>query len=124
LTQITQNTLPSPALVQRHLHRMRYPARRDDLLDHARSECARVTHALELLPDREYSRPTDVNKAFRDLVREYLAGAHYPARRDDLVQHAQSAGADQALVDGLRQIPDQQYDSPDAVITEMNDRED
>ena len=121
MAQMTKNALPSPALVQRHLHRMDYPARRDDLLNHARNECARVIHALELLPDREYSRPVEVNKAFRDLVRQYVAGAGYPARRDDLVQHAQDAGADPAIVDGLRQIPDQQYDSADAVITEMSD---
>ena len=121
MAQMTQNALPSPALVQRHLHRMRYPAGRDDLLNHVRSECARVTHALELLPDQQYSRPTEVNKAFRQLVRQYVARADYPASRDDLVRQAEGAGADPAIVDGLRQLPEQQYDSPDAVITEMSD---
>lgn len=121
MAQMTQNALPSPALVQRHLHRMRYPAGRDDLLNHVRSECARVTHALELLPDRQYSRPTEVNKAFRELVRQYVSRADYPASRDDLVRQAEGAGADPAIVDGLRQLPEQQYNSPDAVITDMSD---
>ena len=118
---MTQESLPSPALVQRHLHRMHYPAGRDDLVNHARSECARVIHALEILPDRQYSRPTDVNKAFRDLVRQHLMGGHYPARRDDLVQYARDTGADPAIVNTLRQIPDRQYNSADEAIAEMSD---
>ena len=34
-----QGTLPSPALVQRHLHGMHYPAAKDDLVNYARSQC-------------------------------------------------------------------------------------
>jgi hypothetical protein len=116
---MTQNTLPSPALLQRHLHGVHYPASRDDLLSHARSECARVMHALEMLPDRPYTRPTDVSKAFRDLARDAVAGASYPASRDDLVGYAQDSGADPAVIDVLTVIPDDQYDTPDAVIIEI-----
>ena len=34
-----QSTRPSPALVQRHLHGLDYPASRDDLVNYARREC-------------------------------------------------------------------------------------
>lgn len=118
---MTQNSLPGPAQVQRHLHRVRYPAGRDDLISHAKSECARVVHALHMLPDREYARPADVNKALRDLVRVYIDGAHYPVRRDDVIEYALGTGADQALLEALRRIPNQRYPSVDAVITEMSD---
>jgi hypothetical protein len=119
LTEMTQNALPSPALLQRHLRRMRYPASRDDLLSHVRSECARVTHALEMLPDHPYTRPTDVSKALRELARAAVSGASYPANRDDLAQSARDSGADPAVIDVLTVIPDDQYDSPDAVVIEI-----
>jgi hypothetical protein len=118
---MTGSTLPSPALLQRHLHRVHYPAGRDELLNHARSECARVIHTLEMLPDREYARPTDVNKAFRDLVRVYIPDGNYPVPRDEIIGQAESAGADAAIADALRQIPDRQYESADAVLNELND---
>lgn len=38
-----------------------------------------------------------------------------------MVQHAHDAGADPALANGLRQIPDRQYGSAEAVIIEMSD---
>src|SRR6202000_3043502 len=69
-----QERLPSPALVQRHLHGMHYPASKEDLVNYARSqcsdgnhpdsECERVVEALNRLPDQHYQRPTDVSKAF------------------------------------------------------------
>ncbi len=123
MAQVMQNTMPSPALLQRHLRGMHYPASRDELLDHVRSECARVTHVLEMLPDREYSRPTDVNKALREMARQSVEGADYPAGRNDLVQYAQGQGADQSVVEALNQIPDTDYDSPDAVVIEIIDIE-
>jgi hypothetical protein len=119
LAQMTQNTMPSPALLQRHLRGMHYPAGRDDLINHARSECARVIHTLEMLPDRPYTRPTDVSKAMHDMARDAVSGASYPATRDDLVQNARDTGADPAVVDVLTVIPDDTYDSPDAVVIEI-----
>jgi hypothetical protein len=68
-----QSARPSPALVQRHLHGLDYPASRDDLVNYARreckggsypqGECERVLQVLSQLPDREYQRPVDVSKA-------------------------------------------------------------
>jgi Protein of unknown function (DUF2795) len=116
---LTEHSLPSPALLQRHLHGLAYPARRDDLLSHARSECEKVISTLALLPDREYSRPTDVNKAFGELARNIVAGADYPAGRDELVEYAQEEGAVAVVIEALSEIPDRAYETPDAVVVEL-----
>lgn len=124
-----QGMLPSPALVQRHLRGMHYPASKDDLVNHARgqcqggnypqSECDRVVQVLSDLPDGQYQRPTDVNRAFGERAREYLENASYPARRDDLVASARDQGADQVVLDTIIMIPSQEYRNPDAVIVEI-----
>ena len=124
-----QGTLPSPALVQRHLHGMHYPASKNDLVNHARSqcqggnypqsECDRVEQVLSELPDGQYQRPTDVSRAFGELARGYLENASYPARRDDLVAFARDQGADQVVLDAIIMIPSQEYRNPDAVIVEI-----
>ena len=128
---MTENrgTLPSPALVQRHLHGMDYPASKDDLVNYARSqcqggnypqsECDRVLQVLSELPDRQYQRPTDVSKAFGERARGYLENSSYPARRDDLVASARDQGADQVVLDTIIMIPSQEYRNPDAVIVEI-----
>lgn len=123
------STLPSPALVQRYLHGMDYPASRDALVNYARSqcqggnhpqsECDRVVQVLSQLPDQEYQRPTDVSKAFGQMARSYLQNASYPARRDDLVASARDQGADQVVLDTIIMIPDQDYSDADAVIIEI-----
>jgi hypothetical protein len=124
-----QGMLPSPALVQRHLHGMHYPASKDDLVNYARSqcqggnypqsECDQVVQVLSELPGRQYQRPTDVSKAFGELARGYLENASYPARRDDLVASARDQGADQVVLDTIIMIPSQEYRNPDAVIVEI-----
>ncbi|GAB3546100.1 hypothetical protein GCM10027404_05800 [Arthrobacter tumbae] len=48
--------------------------------------------------------PIDIQKA--------LGGVSYPARKDDLVNNAETSGADGAVLDALRGIPDQEYESP------------
>jgi hypothetical protein len=128
-TSTGTSTRPSPALVQKYLHGMKYPASRDDLVNYARSqceggnhpqnECERVVQVLSQLPDGEYRRPTDVNKAFGEMTRGYLQNASYPARRDDLVTSAQDQGADQIVLDTIILIPDQEYSDADAVIIEI-----
>lgn len=47
--------------------------------------------------------PIDVQKAL---------GVSYPAKKDDLVSNAESSGADDAVLEALRGIPDKEYDSP------------
>ena len=124
-----QERLPSPALVQRHLHGMHYPASKEDLVNYARrqcsdsnhpdSECERVVQALNRLPDQQYQRPTDVSKAFGELTRNYLQQASYPANRDGLVATARDQGADDVVLDTIIVIPDRDYDDADAVIVEI-----
>ncbi len=147
---MTQHSaLPSPALLQRHLHGVRYPATKAQLLAHARGECARIIGTLALLPEEQYSRPTDVSKAFGELAqeilkgasypasrddlvayardqdafgeiaRETLRGADYPASRDDLVQYAREQDADTVVIAALLEIPDEEYGNPDAVVVEL-----
>src|ERR1700753_297456 len=124
-----QERLPSPALVQRHLHGMHYPASKEDLVNYARSqcsdsnhpdsECERVVQALNRLPDQQYRRPVDVSKAFGELTRNYLQQASYPANRDDLVATARDQGADDVVIDTIIVIPDRDYEDADAVIVEI-----
>ena len=124
-----QTTRLSPALIQRHLHGVHYPASRDDLVSHARreceggsypqGECERVIQLLNQLPGGEYQRPVDVSKAFGEVARGYLQNASYPARRDDLVTSARKEGADQVVLDMIVIIPDEQYEDVDAVIVQV-----
>ena len=46
-------------------------------------------------------------------------GADYPASRDDLVQYAREQDADTVVIAALLEIPDEEYDSPDAVVVEL-----
>jgi hypothetical protein len=52
-------------------------------------------------------------------LQKHLSGVDYPASRDDLVQHAESQGADEEILDKLRQIPDREYDGPSGVSKEF-----
>jgi hypothetical protein len=72
-----------------------------------------------LLPDRTYSRPTEVNKAFGEIAREVIEDIQYPAGRTDLVQTAQDHQAEVVIIEALSEIPDRDYDSPDAVVLEL-----
>ena len=87
----------------------------------AQSECERVIGTLTRLPDQQYSRPTDVSKAFGEIAQrgETLRGADYPASRDDLVQYAREQDADTVVIAALLEIPDEEYDSPEAVVVEV-----
>ncbi len=48
-------------------------------------------------------------------MQKFLGGVDYPAERDELVAHAQSKGADDAVVAQLKSMPDRSYDGPNAV---------
>jgi hypothetical protein len=115
--------LISPALLQRHLHKADFPATRDELLAHVRHEFDRVVAALRELPDRRYSRPAEVSRAFAELASGYLDDIAYPARRDDLVAHAARQDAPWPVVEALRRIPDRRYDHPGAVAQAVSEEE-
>ncbi|GAA4744842.1 hypothetical protein GCM10023328_28490 [Modestobacter marinus] len=51
--------------------------------------------------------PIDIQKA--------LSGMDYPAKKDDVVKHAESQGGSEEVLDALKGIDDQEYDTPAAV---------
>jgi hypothetical protein len=56
---------PNPIQLQKHLSGVDYPAKRDDLVNAARSQGAddSMVNALKSIPDREYDGPNAVSKA-------------------------------------------------------------
>jgi len=51
--------------------------------------------------------PIDIQKA--------LSGIEYPAKKDDVVEHAKSQGGSADVLEALQGIGDQEYDTPAAV---------
>lgn len=48
-------------------------------------------------------------------VQKYLKGIDYPCSKNDLLKSAEHEGADKHIIDTLRAIPDQDYNSPNDV---------
>jgi len=42
-------------------------------------------------------------------VAHYLKGVDFPAKKQDLVKHAQSQKADEEVLETLKNLPDQEY---------------
>jgi hypothetical protein len=57
--------------------------------------------------------PIDIQKA--------LGGMDYPASKDQIVQHAESHGADKEVLDALRKIDDREYEGPSGVSSAVFD---
>ncbi|MBP2337471.1 hypothetical protein JOF41_003649 [Saccharothrix coeruleofusca] len=58
-------------------------------------------------------------------VQKFLSGVDYPATKDDIVDTAQAQGADDDLLEALRNLPMDQFDSPNDVseaIGKLNDQ--
>jgi uncharacterized protein DUF2795 len=51
--------------------------------------------------------PIDIQKA--------LSGMDYPARKDDIVKHAEQNGGDEEVLAALKKIEDREYDGPSGV---------
>jgi hypothetical protein len=49
-------------------------------------------------------------------VQKALKGVNYPARKDELADHAADTGADRDLVDALRNMDKDSFDGPNAVM--------
>ncbi|HKN99142.1 MAG TPA: DUF2795 domain-containing protein [Pseudonocardiaceae bacterium] len=56
-----------------------------------------------------------MNKPNPVQMQKFLGGVNYPASRDDLVEHARSAGADDEVLEHLRSLPDRTFDGPSGV---------
>ncbi len=54
----------------------------------------------------------DPQKASPSAVERYLKGIDYPATKEDLIEHAEDMGAPSDVMNVLRRMPDQDYDSP------------
>jgi len=52
-------------------------------------------------------------------AQKFLGGIDYPAGKEDLVKHAEQQGADEEVLDVLREIPEREYDGPNAVSHEI-----
>lgn len=48
-------------------------------------------------------------------LQKFLGGMTYPASRDELIEHARSAGADDTTMEHLRALPDRRFDGPNEV---------
>jgi hypothetical protein len=51
--------------------------------------------------------PIDIQKA--------LGGMDYPATKDDIVEHAQSQGGSDEVIEALKGIEDREYEGPSGV---------
>jgi hypothetical protein len=51
--------------------------------------------------------PIDIQKA--------LSGLDYPARKDDIIRHAEQNGADKEVLEALRKVEDREYEGPSGV---------
>jgi len=52
-------------------------------------------------------------------VQEALEGMNYPAKRDYLVQHAKDNGADKDVLEELKSLPDQFYNTEKDVTRKL-----
>jgi hypothetical protein len=48
-------------------------------------------------------------------LQKFLGGVDYPASKDDLIKKAEEHGADEEVLQALRDLPDREYDAPTAV---------
>lgn len=55
-------------------------------------------------------------------VQKALSGADYPASREDLIELAERNGADEEVVEALRDAEDDEFDGPDQVMAALKGR--
>ncbi|MFD1720287.1 DUF2795 domain-containing protein [Amnibacterium endophyticum] len=53
-------------------------------------------------------------------VQKFLGGMDYPVSKDTILKTAKDSGADQPVLDALGNIPDRQYDGPNAISHELS----
>ncbi len=52
-------------------------------------------------------------------IQKFLKNVNYPASKQDLIDAAQSEGADQRVIETLQRLPDREYDGPVGVSEEI-----
>lgn len=45
-------------------------------------------------------------------LQKHLKGVDYPASKEELIEQAQEQGADENVLSALKQLPDEQYETP------------
>jgi hypothetical protein len=55
-----------------------------------------------------------------DLIETLLEGVPLPARRDEIVEHAEIEGADEDILAALRALPDREYDTLDYISESLD----
>jgi hypothetical protein len=48
-------------------------------------------------------------------IQKSLSGMDYPARKDDIVRHAEQQGGDKEVIEALKGIEDREYEGPSGV---------
>jgi hypothetical protein len=48
-------------------------------------------------------------------VQKFLGGIHYPATKQELIEHARGNRADDEALEALNEIPEREYSGPDEV---------
>lgn len=48
-------------------------------------------------------------------LEKYLKGMDYPAKKADIIKHAEQHGADENVKSALQQLPDKTYDGPTGI---------
>ena len=48
-------------------------------------------------------------------LEKYLKGVDYPASKNDLIKRAEQNGADQRVLETLKQLPDRTFDGPSGI---------
>lgn len=56
-------------------------------------------------------------------VQKFLRGASYPAAKDELINHARKAGADEGLLSILERLPGERFETPADVSEAIGDME-
>ncbi len=56
-------------------------------------------------------------------VEKCLKGMDYPAKKQDLITHAQEHGANQQVMDTLKQLPEQNFEGPTGVSKALGEME-
>lgn len=52
-------------------------------------------------------------------IQKFLGGLDYPVGKQEIVDKAREEGADQATLETLEHLPDQEYNSPVAISREV-----
>jgi Protein of unknown function (DUF2795) len=54
-------------------------------------------------------------------LQKFLGGIDYPARKDDLIKRAQKSGADQNVMNTLKSLPRDDFNSPNDISEAIGD---